>query len=233
MHAELHALLTLQQKDTHILEAERQLAHHQQRTEQVQQQLKQAVARNQQLHEALNAKRLEGKRLSQEVDHLDQHLKEQERKLAHDIVSFKEIELIKQSLEHGHQHIDQLEEQAIAMLNEIEEQAVELEQKDRAFSERRAQLEAELAHLALEIDAQRQALSQARAERDGCWTELPEHLQAAYGRLRLRFPDPVVALRGQNCGGCQLHLSVQLMGELRQGNSVVHCEHCQRILYLP
>jgi len=233
MLAELQALLTLQHKDTEILEAERKLTHHHQRSEQVQQQLKQAANRHQQLHDAFDVKKLEGKRLSQEVDHLDEHLREQERKLAHDIVSFKEIELIKQSLENGHRHIERLEEEAIAVLNEIEALTAELKQKDEVHAKRKTQMEGELGLIAQAAGAQQQALSQAQAERASLWCNLPDYLQSAYERLRARFRDPVVPMKGQNCGGCQLHLSGQLIAELRQGTSLVHCEHCQRILYLP
>ncbi len=232
MPAEVDALRAVQREDAQAQEAERRIAHLRQRQAQAQQLLDQAVARNQKLHQALDAKRVEGRRLSEEVDHLDDHIREQERKLANDIVSFKEMETIKTSIEHGHQHIDKLEEKALALLDEIEADAEAVAQKDRDFAERKARQEAELAALAGEIEAERARLGQIQQAREALWQGLPDHLRAAYQRLHDRVPDPLAAVEGQTCGGCKLQLSTQIVQGVREGSALVQCEHCGRILYL-
>jgi len=233
MQSELAALLAVQAKDNEILSDKRKITHHQDRCALVQKQLDQATVRNQRLHEELEKKSVEGRRLSDEVDHLSDHIREQERKLSEDIVSFKELGAIKESIEHGHQHIDELEETALALLDEIEVESEEVKQKDTKFAEKKSQLEAEIAQINGEIDGLQSAVSQLQAERAALWDQLSEHLKTTYSQICRNVSDPLAPVTGQNCGGCHLQLSSQLIQEIRSGTSLARCEHCSRILYIP
>jgi len=232
MQAEVEALLKVQSKDIEILEAKRKINHQQQRQQQLNKLIEQASARNRKLHENLESKRLEGRRLSDEVDHLDEHIREQDRKLAEDIVSFKEIDTIKSSIAHGRQHIEQLEETALSLLDEIEADEAIVAQKDQDFKEKITKFDEDLRKIHSEIEAQQQQLQAAQEQRNALWEQLPDHLKNTYARIAQHMPDVVVPVRGQSCDGCKLQLSTQLLQEVRAGNTLVYCEHCSRILYM-
>jgi len=155
MPTELEQLLAVQVKDLDIRELQRKVDHLGSRQAQYRKQLDQLAARNRKRHEALEAKRVEAKRLSSEVDHLDEHIRNQEKKLENEIVSLKEMEAIKSSLDHGHQRIDQLEEQALALMDEVEAEADKLQNEDDTFQKHKAQFESEIAKAEAEAQAQR------------------------------------------------------------------------------
>ncbi len=232
MPTELEQLLAVQAKDLDIRELQRKVDHLGSRQAQYRKQLDQLAARNRKRHDELEAKRVEAKRLSSEVDHLDEHIRNQEKKLENEIVSLKEMEAIKSSLDHGHQRIDQLEEQALALMDEVETEAEQLRVEDESFAKRKAQFDSEIAKAEAEAQAQRDRIDATRAERDALWAELPARLQRVYDRLQGMVDDPLAPLRGGECGGCKLQVGSQLVDQVRQG-ALVHCEHCSRLLYLP
>ena len=43
----------------------------------------------------------------------------------------------------------------------------------------------------------------------------------------------IVKVEGQSCGGCFMHLTEQLMNELKKYEQIIACDMCARILYLP
>jgi len=233
MQSQLHALLALQGKDAQALEGLRRIEHLERRKAQVQDMLEQLRARNEQRHGQLEAKQLESRRLSEEVDHLADHIREQERKLDEDIVSFKEIDVIKTSILHGHEHIDQLEDKALQVLDEAETQTQRVQQEDEAFEKRNKLLEADRATIEQDIAAEQEAVKAFQQERQALWEALPEHLKAVYQQLQDSLDNPLAPLEGSNCGGCHLQISAQLSKAVRQDDALVHCEHCSRILYLP
>lgn len=232
MHAELEALLALQRQDAQRQEHERRIEHLVQRRDQLQGQLDRIAARHAQLHEALEAKRSEARRLTHEVDHLDAHIRNQEKKLATEIISLKEIEAIKTSLEHGHQRIEQLEDEALALMEEIERETEKLQAEDASFAKRKARFQDEIHKLEEEIRAQRERIAAIERERSARWDALTERLRAVYARLLDRVPDPLAPLEGQTCGGCHLQVSAQLAERVHENTGLVHCEHCGRVLYL-
>ncbi len=231
MQPELEALLAIQDKDLEILEVERKIEHHKRRRQQIQQQLNQATERHEKIHADLEEKKIEGRKLSEEVDHLDDHIREQERKLAEDIVSFKEIDIIKESIEHGHQHISDLEEKALALLDEIEVDEDTTKEKDDTYAQQKSKFDADIAEKEKEIATQEDTKSGLQKELDDLWAALPSHLKATYERLKKNFSDPLARLQGVKCSGCQLQLSSQMVQDVKSAMSLVHCEHCSRILY--
>jgi len=62
---------------------------------------------------------------------------------------------------------------------------------------------------------------------------LPTNLQI-YERTKSKFPgDAMVAVAANSsCGGCSIQVAAQLMVHIHQGDSLVKCRGCGRILYL-
>jgi predicted nucleic acid-binding Zn-ribbon protein len=76
--------------------------------------------------------------------------------------------------------------------------------------------------------------SERIAERAGIIPKvLPANLQV-YDRTKTKYPgDAMVAVAANSsCGGCFIQVAAQLMVHIHQGDSLVKCRGCGRILYL-
>lgn len=178
---------------------------------------------HQALRQRANAKALE-------VDETDERIRAYQRKLDHEIIPYKEMEYLKEQVELLRARLEDLEEEALALMDEVEEDAARLARDEEAFGSRKGKLEDELSALR----DRRQGLEKKKEEllsrRQEALGALPQHLREHYERLHESVPDPVATVEGDTCGGCHLKLSENLLVQLREGKGVVICENCSRFL---
>ena len=73
-------------------------------------------------------------------------------------------------------------------------------------------------------------LAEVVAEKEQIWAEVPAAARTAYTRQRVQ---PAVAVVANNqCTACRVTVTSRGMQMLRQGDEIVHCENCGRILVL-
>lgn len=92
-----------------------------------------------------------------------------------------------------------------------------------------AEFEASVPELRAQLEATRQQLVDAEAEREAVWAEVPPDLQAAARRIRVQ--PPVAEVSGTQCSECHVGLTSLAIQRLRRGEMVT-CDHCGRILVL-
>lgn len=81
-----------------------------------------------------------------------------------------------------------------------------------------------------ELDAQ---TAQKQTERDGVADALAPVLRGPYDRLRQnKRMNAVVPIRNEQCAGCHMKVSPNLVNELRRGQKLMTCESCSRIVFL-
>jgi len=69
------------------------------------------------------------------------------------------------------------------------------------------------------------------SKEDELLKELKPVAQAMYRQALKSNPEnPIALLEGEICGGCRIGLSIYLVKQIRQGNQVIACENCSRIL---
>ncbi|MGC9530603.1 MAG: zinc ribbon domain-containing protein [Candidatus Bipolaricaulaceae bacterium] len=166
-----------------------------------------------------------------EVDETDARIRSYQKKLDQDIIAYKEMEHLRHQVGWLRDRLDQLEEEALQLMDAAEEDARNLEQAAAAHRQRRRRLEEEIDGVLRrqqELLAERDGL---RARREEAAAEVPAHLRQHYDRLRESFSDPVAAAEDAACGGCHLRLSEITVERLREGRGVVTCENCSRFLY--
>jgi predicted nucleic acid-binding Zn-ribbon protein len=125
----------------------------------------------------------------------------------------------------------QTEDRILALMEEVEDRTKRLQiEKDKLakvrteYARRTAELESQLAAVKAEH-------TQRDQERAGILPDLPKDLLPAYERVhRSRKGLAIVPVRDGTCGGCHVNLPPQRLVEVRQGEEVVSCEHCGRIL---
>lgn len=75
---------------------------------------------------------------------------------------------------------------------------------------------------------------QLLAKQSGLEASLPASEVARFHRLAgARQGRVVVAVEGGACTGCRVKLRAPLFFELKEAKTLVHCESCQRVLFLP
>ena len=172
-----------------------------------------------------------GRERSAEVDDLDAQLRKYQRQLDEGLLSFKEMEALREKIASGRRRMERLEEEAIELLERAEQQEATLKTQEASFAQWKARLEGEIAELRREIEHQQRVLEQERAKRDRLLKEVEPGLLERYRRLSADYDDPVVPVRDGRCTGCTLQLSEITLERVREGREVTTCESCGRILY--
>jgi predicted nucleic acid-binding Zn-ribbon protein len=94
----------------------------------------------------------------------------------------------------------------------------------------RAQAAAEAPGLESDLSGFRSELAEVEAEKEQVWAEVPPAARTAFTRQRVH---PAVAeVRNNQCTACRVTVTSRGMQMLRQGDEIVHCENCGRILVL-
>ena len=169
---------------------------------------------------------------AQEVDETDDKIRAYQKKLDHDIIPYKEMEYLKEQVEYLRGRLEELEEEALGLMDEVEADAERLLEEERQHQDRRQALEVELERIRArqeKLAAEAEKLSGRRAE---ALAALPQNWREHYERLHETVPDPVAPVENGACGGCHLRISDTLLERVREGREVVICENCSRFLYL-
>jgi uncharacterized protein len=94
----------------------------------------------------------------------------------------------------------------------------------------RARAMAEAPGLRAELEAFRSELAEVESAKEQIWAEVPVAARTAYTRQRVQ---PAVAVVANNqCTACRVTVTSRGMQMLRQGDEIVHCENCGRVLVL-
>ena len=94
----------------------------------------------------------------------------------------------------------------------------------------RVQAAAEAPGLESDLSGFRSELAEVEAEKELVWADVPAAARTAFTRQRVH---PAVAeVRNNQCTACRVTVTSRGMQMLRQGDELVHCENCGRILVL-
>ncbi len=149
-----------------------------------------------------------------------------------EITNPKELAGIEQELEYLSRRQSVVEEDALAVMAEVEER----EDRQQAAEEllARAQETHDASQLELRQNAEelRDRLSSLSVERDEIRKVISSKNLAVYDGLRNQKRGQAVALLENGiCQGCRVALPTSLVQRVRRGTELVQCGSCQRILY--
>ena len=115
---------------------------------------------------------------------------------------------------------------------------VNVDAREREVKAAEAELKAETAEIekekeeARKITAADQAkLSEWNAKRDGLRSGISDDLLRHYERVMKFRGSGLAEVRDHKCMGCQVMLRPQTYNEVRNGEQLIVCESCQRVLY--
>lgn len=120
----------------------------------------------------------------------------------------------------------QREERLLADLDEQMKQSTALiEQQEAELAERRAGIE-------VEISKKKARIEELAKEEEALNPDLDSEVHFKFERIiRNKMGQGIVALRGGVCMGCHMILPAQFANTVRQGEEIVFCPYCSRVLF--
>jgi uncharacterized protein len=236
--ADLDALLALQDLDTHIDQEVHRKAHLPERQQLAQLEL---VTAQTQVIRSEVASQLADVASRQEA--AERELKATEDRMAQvntrlyggTVTASRELQAMASDVEGLRKRASELEDRALAMMEEREPFDAELAKLDSQLGDlgrRQGDLQASLAATEAEVDADIATLS---GQRPKAASAVPEPLLGTYERLRHRLGGVAVArLTGGRCDGCHLTLPAMELDRIRResAGTLEYCEQCGRILVI-
>jgi predicted nucleic acid-binding Zn-ribbon protein len=139
--------------------------------------------------------------------------------------------------------ITSFEEQAFTSLDSHDQKRKELEDKESGFRDLAGRYAAELARWEKEKPAIAQQVAALNERIAALRTGLPRAVQAQFERVLERNPAGALAPvrlierpgkgpREWHCGVCNYRVRPQVVVEIRNGEGLVQCDSCKRILYI-
>ena len=231
MKKELEALLAVQKQDLELKALEEKIAGLRKHRET----LEAAIALEKTVVDGekkqLDDLKKQSRDRSLEVDTLDEHIRNDEKKIKEGLMSYKEMEAYRERADHDRKRMDQLEDEAIALMNQAEAREADYKNKEAEFLKWKSKIDAEIQELDQLVDQQRQRVTQGQTNRGQLLQNVDPTWLKRYQQLQEDYDDPIAVLRGGVCAGCKLRMSEITVERVREGNEIVSCEHCSRILY--
>jgi predicted nucleic acid-binding Zn-ribbon protein len=229
--AEVEQLLELQGIDERLADATARIGRLQTEAERLRLLIEKEGRSVASAREALSHLQHQSRMRNLEVDELDMQIRNYQRRLEQGIISFKEMEDLRTKITSERSRIDQLEDEALTMMDSIEETARETREAETRFAEREQALLRRIAETEKQSEATRAQLSELQAIREAAVERTSSYLVSHYESLHKRYANPVAEIRNGTCTGCKLRVSGNTAERARGEMGVVTCEHCSRVLY--
>lgn len=144
----------------------------------------------------------------------------------------EEYQALNHSIEHVRKEISGIEDRQLELMETLEALKPEVARSEKAAAEAAALVQRQLTDLdskTKNLEAQLAELETTRGKYTG---GVGEDLLDIYQRLFTTKTEAVVALNHEVCAGCHMKVTASTAAATRAAKSVVHCEQCNRILYL-
>ncbi len=232
MTGEIERLLKLQDKDQECATLAAQIKHLTEQRARLAKRREGELARIEEMRRTLEELERESRQRNLEVDDLDMQIHAYQKQLDEGIISFKEMEALREKIANQRARMSAMEDEALMLMDRIVEEKENLARAEEELKERLSEIAAEEEELASRIDGVERALAAARAAREEIAGRLSPSLLSRYENLRRSFPDPVVPVKNGICTGCKLRVSGYTVERARNTAEIVTCENCSRILYI-
>lgn len=132
------------------------------------------------------------------------------------------------------QHVSDIETEILQLMDDLEQ----AKQADKA---KQAELGVEIKKFEVEISGHEKRLAEqkaiydgAKSKRDEAAAPIPKDMMRVYDHIRSRGKlDAIVPVENSICTACRISLAPTMIVELTKMKTLLTCESCQRILFLP
>jgi predicted nucleic acid-binding Zn-ribbon protein len=141
-----------------------------------------------------------------------------------------ELTQMSEEVQHMKSRFAEEEEAELQLMEEADAAEEAMRAITAELQSARARAAAEAPGLQSELEEQRADLAGVEAEKDQIWSEVSPAAQRAFTRQRVQ---PAVAeVRNNQCTACRVTVTSRGLQMLRQGDEIVNCENCGRILVI-
>jgi uncharacterized protein len=232
MSPDLDRLITLQHLDSRIHDARQAIAAHPQRLADAESRLaeaQQAVDRaRQRLKDCQDARRAFEKDAALYQGRIAKFRDQQSA-----VKTNKEYQALGHEMETAASDLSSVEEKVLERMMEADAIAADLKQAEAALAAQQKQIDAEKKELAAELTATQASLVKAAESRAALVKELEPRLLALFEQVaKVRKGVALCsATRDGLCSVCHVRLRLPVFQQVRQNDTIVQCDSCQRILY--
>ncbi len=192
--------------------------------------IKAAKASLAELHDQLEATKLEHKRLELRVKDKNAELEKLKSQMTQ-IKTNKEYDALSREIDNTKNDITESEDKILEALESIEQLTNDIQAKTAEVEDVEKTNGEQLANIKLEMDSVGDKIKIKNGERQNILVRLDAPLVAVYERVRRgKGAGAVVAVRHGACTGCFKTHPPQLIQEIRKGERVITCDSCGRIL---
>ena len=232
MFPDLDRLIKLQQVDTTIDDARRKIAAHPHRLAEADARLEEATARVDAAKERLKGNQEARRALEKDAAVFQGRVSKFKEQLMA-VKTNREYTAMQHEIETAQKDLGSVEEKVLELMMDADVIAADIKQAEGVLATRRKEIEAEKKELAQEMTAVEGALARATETRASLVAELEPRLldlfeQLAKGRKGIAICS---ATRDGLCSVCHVRLRPQVFQLVRQNDSIIQCDICNRILY--
>jgi len=126
-----------------------------------------------------------------------------------------------------------LEEEILSIFDRIETAEKEVAEAKKLFSEDKKRIDGEKARLESERKEIETKAAKLEEKRKIILPMIDKETLRRYERI-LHGKDgmALVPVKGENCGGCFVHLPPQVVNEIKLKEKIIYCERCARMLFI-
>jgi len=130
--------------------------------------------------------------------------------------------------------IRKIEDRTLDLMAESEKLEGNVKTAEVSLKEETVQVNAQKTAAQQATHKDKAELAQASSERDALVAKLPQNLRKLYDHLRVKHKNGIFVAEVVNgiCSACNLSLRPQVYQDLRQGDEVLTCDNCRRLLYV-
>jgi predicted nucleic acid-binding Zn-ribbon protein len=126
-----------------------------------------------------------------------------------------------------------LEDQILQTMDRVDQANKSWKEKESSYKANESGLLKQITDWEARQKELEQSIAGKRTERQAAFEALPKNLSAQYDKLRKGKRGAAVApIRHEQCSGCHMKVSQNLINEVRRGQKMMTCESCSRIVYL-
>lgn len=232
VNEEIVLLLALQEKDQQRSDLTSQVENLDAQKGQIKRKIERKRSEVGTLGESLEELKHKSRLKNHDVDELDIQIHNYRKELEEGIISYKEMESLRIKIANQSGRIDEMENAALSLMDQIEEMTLQLNKAKEDLSAREEKLNADCARIVDRITQVKEGIEKAKRERAEIAAEIPSHILRRYEHLHTKFSDPIVTINDGACAGCKLTVSGTTIGRVRGELEIVSCENCSRILYI-
>ena len=232
MFPDLDRLIKLQRVDTTIDDARRKIAAHPVRLAEADARLEEATTRVDAAKERLKDNQDARRALEKDAAVFQGRVtKFKEQLMA--VKTNREYTAMQHEIETAQKDLGGVEEKVLELMMDADVIAADVKQAEAVLAARRKEIEAEKKELAQELTAVEASLARATDTRGSLVAEIEPQLldlfeQLAKGRKGIAICS---ATRDGLCSVCHVRLRPQVFQLVRQNDSIIQCDICNRILY--